>query len=289
MNTKKDHFGKLLAFQKSEITEHIIYDKLARLVREEANKKIFRKISQAELEHYQIWKKRTAQDVNPDRLRIWWFVFIARLLGVTFTVKLMERGENLAQKAYQEIFSFYPEAEQIINDETIHEEELIALIEEERLKYIGSIVLGLNDALVELTGALAGFTFALQNTRLIFLLGLITGVSASFSMAASEYLSTRTEKGGNPFKSAVYTWLAYIFTVFILVLPYLVFSNYLLCLALVLFSAVLLIVFFTFYVSVALDFSFKSRFLEMTLVTLGVASFSFLIGFLVRRFFGIEV
>ena len=63
------------------------------------------------------------------------------------------------------------------------------LIEEEHLNYIGSMVLGMNDALVELTGTLAGLTFALQNTRLIALTGFITGIAASFSMAASEYLS----------------------------------------------------------------------------------------------------
>ena len=35
------------------------------------------------------------------------------------------------------------------------------MINDERLQYISSMVLGINDALVELTGAPAGFTFAL--------------------------------------------------------------------------------------------------------------------------------
>ena len=46
------------------------------------------------------------------------------------------------------------------------------MLDEERLRYIGSVVLGLNDALIELTGALAGLTLALQNTQLNLLLGL---------------------------------------------------------------------------------------------------------------------
>ena len=40
------------------------------------------------------------------------------------------------------------------------------------------MVLDLNDALVELTGALAGRTLALENTKLISLTSLITGVAA---------------------------------------------------------------------------------------------------------------
>jgi VIT1/CCC1 family predicted Fe2+/Mn2+ transporter len=96
------------------------------------------------------------------------------------------------------------------------------LLDEELLRYAGSIVLGLNDALVELTGALAGFTLALQNTRLIALTGLITGVAAALSMAASEYLSTRSEGGGrSPLRASLYTGTAYIITVFLLILPYL--------------------------------------------------------------------
>ena len=67
------------------------------------------------------------------------------------------------------------------------------MIREKQLDYVGSIVLGLNDALVELTGALAGLTLALQNTRLIAIAGLITAIAASFSMAASEYLSNKSD------------------------------------------------------------------------------------------------
>ena len=70
----------------------------------------------------------------------------------------MEKGEEEAQVTYKKIAHEVPEAKSIIKDEDEHEAKLIALINEERLKYIGSIVLGLNDALVELTGVLAGLT-----------------------------------------------------------------------------------------------------------------------------------
>lgn len=65
-----------------------------------------------------------------------------------------------------------------------------------RLSYMSSVVLGLNDALVEFTGALAGFTLALNEPRLVALTGSITGVAAALSMAASEYLSTKSDATG---------------------------------------------------------------------------------------------
>ena len=134
------------------------------------------------------------------------------------------------------------EAQQIIEEEEVHEQKLIALINEERLNYTGSIVLGLNDALVELTGTLAGLTFALQNTKLTALAGLITGIAASFSMAASEYLSQRSEgESERASTSALYTGVAYICTVACLILPYLVLTNYLLSLVCTLVIALAII------------------------------------------------
>ncbi len=175
-------------------------------------------------------------------------------------------------------------------EESDHENALIQLLDEEMLSYMGSIVLGLNDALVELTGVLAGLTLALQNTKLIALTGLITGIAAALSMGASEYLSTKSEETvKNPIRASLYTCGAYLVTVLILILPYLVLSNYYLCLGCTLVAAVLIIALFNYYISVTKDVPFKGRFLEMAGLSLGVAGFSFLLGFVLRSFLGIDV
>ncbi len=229
-------------------------------------------------------------DVNPDKLKIWKYFLISKIFGITFGIKLLERGEKQAQLTYEEISKSLPEAQSVIKDENEHERQLINLIDEERLRYIGSMVLGLNDALVELTGALAGFTFALQNTQLIAVTGLITGIAASLSMAASEYLSVKSEGGAqNPFKAAVYTGITYVLTVLFLILPYLIFTNLYFCLSITIFNAILVIFIFTFYISVARDISFRKRFFEMALISLGIAALTFSIGFLIRGFLNIEV
>jgi len=280
-----------LRAQKNEITEHIIYRKLARVISDENNRDVLQRISDDELRHYEIWKKYSGRDVRPDRLKVFFYYWVARILGITFGIKLMERGEAAAQVAYEALVEEAPEAKKIINDENEHEDELIALIDEERLKYVGSIVLGLNDALVELTGALAGLTLALRNGKLIAMAGLITGIAASFSMAASEYLSTKAEEGDDkhPIKASVYTGTAYILTVFFLIFPYLIITDPILSLGLTLFNAMLVILAFTYYISIAKDLSFWGRFLEMALISLGIALISFGLGYVIRLFFDIDV
>ena len=281
---------RILEFQRSEITEHHVYRKLAASLPESNNRQVLSRIAEDEKKHYLIWKKYSGRDISPDRLKIGWYSLISKVLGITFGVKLMERGEENAQDNYRSLADVIPDAAQVAADEDAHEADLLRMIDEERLKYVGSIVLGLNDALVELTGALAGLTLALQNTRLVASAGLITGIAASLSMAASEYISTTSEGGEkNPVKAAVYTGLAYIATVFFLIAPFLIFSQIFLCLGLSVLNAVIVIFLFTFYVSVAQEIPFRRRFAEMTTLSLGVALVSFFIGFFVRKIMNIDI
>jgi len=282
--------SKVLEAQKNEITEYFIYARLSSLLKDKEKVAILQQISEEELKHYEFWKGLTKEDVLPDKWKISFYIFIARVFGLTFGLKLMESGEDSAQDVYDGLKMVSPEVDKVIADEDAHEEQLISLIDEERLKYVSSVVLGLNDALVELTGALVGFSLALQNTRLVSIVGLITGIAASLSMAASEYLSTRQEDTDkDPVKACIYTGIAYVGTVIILVSPYFIFKNIYLALSLVLISAVFIICIFTYYISVAKGLNFKKRFLEMAGISLGIAAVNFLIGLAVRKIFGIDM
>lgn len=281
---------QVLGFQQTEITEHHIYRRLAKRVRPVENARILEQIAEDELRHYNSWKKYTHQDVQPRWFFVWFYYLVSVLFGFTFGIKLMERGEESAQKNYAAISNAIPEATTFQREEDAHEEQLINMLDEERLRYAGSIVLGLNDALVELTGALAGLTLALQDVKLIALSGLITGIAASLSMAASEYLSTRSEETTKqPVRAAIYTGIAYIITVALLVLPYLLFENYILDLIITLTVAVIIIAVFNYYISVAKGESFRARFAEMAILSLSVAAFSFVIGYFIRQWLGVEV
>lgn len=285
-----DTLKSLSKAQKNEITEYRIYLKIASSTKDEQNKIILKQIARDELRHHEELKKFTGKDCSPNILKVYFYTFISRIFGITFAIKLMEKGEKNSEKLYRELAVKIGEFNRIAKEEDKHEKELVGIIEEERLKFIGSMVLGLNDALVELTGTLAGFTFALQNTRLTALTGIITGIAASLSMAASEYLSARTEQDNTrALKSSLYTGGAYILTVALLVLPYLVFSNYVVSLVFTFLAAIFIILVFNFYISVAKDLPFKKRFFEMAGISLGVAVISFIIGHLIREFLGVDI
>ena len=282
---------KLHRAQKAELTEYHIYRYLARVEKSPSNKEILERIADDELRHHDVLKTHTKETVSPDRVKIVFYQILARVMGITFTLRLMESKEGLAQKSYSQAASNLPGLQALEKDEYRHEQALISLLDEERLRYASSVVLGLNDALVELTGALAGFTLALQNTQLIALVGLVTGISASLSMAASEYLSTKTDEdsGKSPIKASIYTGIAYVLAVVALILPYLLLHNPFGALAWTLVNALLLILVFTYYLSVAKNTPFTKSYLEMAGISMGVAAVSFGLGFVIKTFIGVDL
>ena len=277
--------------QQNEITESAIYQKIAAFAKGEENKHTLLRLSQEEYAHCQVWQKYTGMEMKPEKGKVLKYTFLARTLGFTFAVKLMERGEENAQSEYALLAQEIPESIHIRQQEEEHEQALLAMLDEERLQYVGSMVLGLNDALVELTGSLAGFAFALQNTRLIALSGLIVGISATFSMASSEFLAARSEGRSDALKSCSYTGIAYLLTVVALIAPYLIFPTtaYIPALLTMLVVVIAIIAGFTYYTSVAQDQPFKSHFLEMAFISVGVAVVSFIVGILAKKFLGVDL
>jgi VIT1/CCC1 family predicted Fe2+/Mn2+ transporter len=281
---------QLIFAQREEITEHHIYSRLAEQTRDLENRKVLNQIAADELKHYKLWAAYTNKDVSPSYWEIKKYYWISKIFGLTFGLKLMEKGETNAQINYTAISAEVPEALTVAEDENKHEQELLGLIQEEHLKYMGSIVLGLNDALVEILGTLAGLTFALQNTKLVALAGIITGIAGALSMSSSEYLSNKAEgKHDMAIKSSVFTGIAYIIAVVFLVAPFLIFSSVFIGLLAALFDSILIVFLFTYYISVANDQPFRKRFLEMVVLSTVVGLISFGLGYLVRVLFGIEV
>ena len=277
--------------QQNELTESAIYESIARFAKGDGNKETLTRLSREEKSHYEIWKSYTGIEMKPEKGKVFKYTLLARVFGFTFAVKLMEKGESSAQEEYALLASEVEESVFIRQQEEEHEAALLAILDEESLQYVGSMVLGLNDALVELTGSLAGFTFAMQNTRLIALSGLIIGISATFSMASSEFLAARSEGRSDAFKSCAYTGTAYLITVVLLILPYLIFdsAHFLWALVCMLAIVILIIAVFTYYTSVAQDQPFRSRFSEMALISTGVAVLSFVVGILAKRLLGVDI
>ncbi len=277
----------LRAMQNNEATDACIYAFLARRSKGD-NKAVLERIAQDECRHRDLWATFTHQHSKVNRLRVALFMLLGLIFGPTFVVNFLEAGEDRAQTTYRSIVHDVPEAAHILEDEARHEAELGGMIVEERLRYIGSMVLGLNDALVELTGALAGFTLALGDTRTAGLAGLITGIAATLSMAASEYLSKKADPNEtHPLKACIYTGIAYMITVALLLAPYFIFHSPYVALFFCLLVAAGIIFAFTGFVSVVRKEAFKPAFLEMIIISFSVALISFLIGWAANMYLGV--
>ena len=280
-------------FQLSEITEYYIYTNISKLLKNKEDKEILEKIADEEMKHYYIWEKYTNKQLEPSKIKVFTYTLLARILGYTFILKLMESKANGVIEVYtknSDMIKEIPEINEIYDDEVQHEKEMLELIDEKRLQYVSSMVLGMNDAIVEFTGALAGYSFALKDNRLITLIGLITGISATLSMASSEYLSTKHEGDKNPFEAASYTGIAYLITVLALIAPYALLpkESVLLALFIMLIIVISIIGIFNYYITIAKGGIFRKRFFEMASISLGVAFVSFIIGILLKKFIGIE-
>ena len=287
--------ARLLKLQRMEATEAEVYRRLARMQKEEVNKSILEGISLEEERHEAVIAGMTGEKVLPDMRKVRRQIMLARLFGFTFSVKMMESTEQDAAAEYRELG-----LDDIADEEEAHEENMIGMLDEERLRYSGSVVLGMSDALVELTGALAGLTFALQSLNLVALAGLVTGISAAFSMGASEYLSSRAEKKSeSAVKAAFFTWISYLITVLMLVSPYFLFSSgspdfqglepHIQALICTFIIGLLIVAVFNFYVSVVEGVSFRSRFIEMAAILGVVSLISYGIGIALRGMLGVEV
>jgi len=286
----KEVYRRAIKAQKDEINGYAIYAFMAKRQQKKhpENAKLLSTMSNDEHKHYEMWAALTKKSFKPH---VFWLKLKTVTMGFTFVLKGMEKGESFGQKEYASLQKEVPQAASMLLDEKRHESEIEGMLDEERLHYVGAMVLGLNDALVELTGAITGVTFSLQNTKAVALTGIVTGIAATLSMMASDYLSESAEGHKDALKSCLYTGAAYLVTVALLVLPYLLFPNemYLYAFVVMIAEVILEIAFFNFYISVAQEKPFLKHFLLMVSISLGVAAISYGIGILANLWLGVSI
>ena len=284
---KHETIKKILEYQKNEITEHILYGALAKRAKGK-NAVILQKISEDELKHYIFFKKITGKDVKPGRFKIIFHRLVSKIFGYTFTIKMMQNGEEQAEHNYEGVENIVPGIKKIIQDEVKHEEALIGQLEEDVLKHMSSMVLAINNSIQEITGIVVGLTFAIANSLMIGKTALISGFAATLAMVASEYLSQKAdnEDAGAPRKAALYTAIVYAFVVVLLVSPFFIFANHYTALASAIISAAVIVSIFTFFMSVVKGLNYTKALTEVSLITAGVVALSFLAGMVMKTIFG---
>lgn len=157
------------------------------------------------------------------------------------------------------------------------------------LLYAGSVVLGLSDAVVSITGALAGLSWSFHDTRVIGFAGAVIGISAALSMGASEYLSEKEDNIKSPLIAGLFTGGAYLAAAVILVLPYFLVTNPITAFIMSAVVAIGIVAWYAWYVSKNKEGGFSQRFFTMIGVCLFVGILSFLFAGTFQALTGIEI
>ena len=88
-----------------------------------------------------------------------------------------------------------------------------------------AVILGMHDALVSLTGLIAGLGLTFSDRDVIILSCIISSTTASLSMGAANYLAVKAVNKENALTAAFYTAGAYMATCVVLILPFVIFYN----------------------------------------------------------------
>lgn len=282
-----------------EFTDHLVYKKLAAIEKTESNRLMLLRLSEQEQGHFKFWNSYVkGYQPRVNKFFIFTMVLLRRLLGLTFTIKLLERHEGKVIREYKRFAETLPDQERkkldsIIADEEEHERFFVSQINESVVKYMSFIALGLADAIVEITGVHAGFLGVTSSTLIAGIAGLVVGVAAAISMASAAYLQSKQvqsnqEQTRSPIISAVSTGIAYISTVVVLALPYFFTEDMAYAFGVSVALAIAMAAFFTFYSSVILEKKFSRELLETVGLTLGTAFATFLFGSWLGSLFGIS-
>ena len=277
-----------------ELTEYIIYGKLAMMEKKPENRALLQKLSEQEKSHYEFWKT-LAPDANikPRTLGAYGIPLMRRVLGVTFTIKLLETHEKDAVAKYTALLPNIPAShrerfERIIEDEKFHERSFIAEIKEQRIAYLGFIALGLADAIVEITGVHSGFLGVTGSTLIAGISGIIVGFAAAVSMASASYLQAKQDPDKSAVISAFATGISYLFSVILLALPYFMITVMIPAFIVSTSVGIILLAGFTFYGAIVYDRGFLHEFGESVALMLGTAAATFLLGTFVGKVFHVS-
>lgn len=278
-----------------EYADRAVYLALSRRERNPEFKQALETIAEGEKSHFEFWKTY-APDVKGSsrKLRTGVIVVLRLILGLTFTLKLLERHEGKLHKRYAIIAESIPPSDKARFQEMMESEEnqedlLIGKIKENRVKYMSFIVLGLADAVVEISGIHAGSLGIYGETKLAGLAGIIAGMAASIAMASAAYAQAKQGFEGSAKWSAIYTGVSYMFTAVFLAAPYFLLTSMAGALGTSLVIGVFLVAGMTFYNTVISARPFKRQFGEIAGIILAASLALFIVGTVVGQYLGIRI
>ncbi|HEV2227211.1 MAG TPA: ferritin family protein, partial [Nitrososphaerales archaeon] len=195
-----------------EFSDYTLYDRLSKTVKTDSPfAEVLKQLSATEHGHYEFWRKFVpAEEPRVAKLKLYWVLFLRRIFGLTFATRYLDRHEGNVVKEYESIAHIIPDSEksafdQMVADEKEHENAFAQKIESSTVSYISFVVLGLADALVEISGIHAGSLGFYDRTEIAGLAGVIAGAAASMAMASAAFAQAKQGFKGSARLSAAYT------------------------------------------------------------------------------------
>jgi vacuolar iron transporter family protein len=273
-----------------EWSDYTLYDRLSRTVKPDSPfAGILKTLSATEHGHFQFWRKYVpGEEPKLAKLKLYWILFLRRFLGLTFATRYLDRHEENVVKEYQGLSSLIPQSdipafEAMVADEREHEKAFAMKVESSAVRYISFVVLGLSDALVEISGIHAGSLGFYARTEIAGLAGVIAGAAASLAMASAAF--AQAKQGGfegSARLSALYTGVSYFVTAIILATPYFLTRNMAYAISTSLSFAVIILVITTWYGVVIQEKKFFKDFAEILAILFGTTLALYVFGFLVH-------
>jgi len=281
-----------------EYTDYLVYKRLAESsgIKDPKMKEILTKLSNTEYGHYEFWIKYVPPEtkIAPNKWTIYITLFLRLIFGNTFAIKFLEKHENAVIKKYKLVKNSIPEADQrqfdeMVRDEEEHENTFMEQLQGRYLKYISFIILGLADAIVEISGIHAGSLGIYHSTEITGLAGIVAGASASIAMASAAYAQAKQGFQGSPSISAIFTGVSYFINAIVLATPYFITKSQEVAISTSIAFAIAIIAFISYYNSIVSAGRFLRDFTELAGIMLGASAALFLFGLLVRSVFGITI
>src|SRR5947209_15960809 len=88
---------------RDEYTHGAVYQKLSRHEKNQSFKKALEDLARGEQSHYEFWKAYTPDTaVKVNRLKVYFTLLLRLTLGLTFTMKFLERHEEIGRASCRE-------------------------------------------------------------------------------------------------------------------------------------------------------------------------------------------
>lgn len=199
----KEILGEKLVLD--ELFDLSLYREFAKTAKGEA-KKTLEELIPIEEKHLAFWReffRVPEMRLNfGRRVRLFIFALIGRFFGEAGIHLVLEAIEVYGVRKYLTLWRQYEgqplggAVKEILEDELRHEDMVVSRLAERKIspERIRNIILGLNDGLVEIVGAVSGFFAAFQNPTTVLVASFTVAVAGAFSMAAGTFSAVSSER-----------------------------------------------------------------------------------------------